>query len=130
MRLAADMESTYRYFNNRVEIKRELKRRETLQSIHDRQDLVEKSSAIHIETAEVDATPGTPTTPEALQRPLHMRERHTSIFNDRKIEIRAPQNPKSEKPTLPPQVQRRKSSVRKEVLMPAWQFLSLIRECD
>lgn len=116
------------YFNNRVEVKRALLRRNTLQSRASRSSL-DKGGANHVETVEVnssgenspappDRTPGT-----TFQRPGLGRERTTSIFSERRVEVSLDGENSGDV-----QSRKRGSSMRKEVLMPAWQFLNLIRK--
>lgn len=132
------------YFNNKIEVKRLLQRRTTLQSI--RTPDIEKSGALHIETVEISSrsnsptvtTPLTPTlmTPSSSQmsasplRPITGRGRADSIFSERYVK----KSDSSEK-TLMDELSKdgttyrpREGSLRKEVMMPAWQFFSLIRE--
>ncbi|KAI9721329.1 MAG: hypothetical protein M1828_005189 [Chrysothrix sp. TS-e1954] len=118
------------YFNNRVEVKRELQRRNTLQRTLSKPD-PEKPGATHVETIEIESPAPTPLaeTPRkpAFMRPTYMRERATSIFSERKVEINAaPASDKNEASTTITNGRPRNSSMRKEVLMPAWQFISLI----
>ena len=110
------------YFNNRIEVKRHLQRRNTLQSRGDKEAEARgeyKGDMTQVETIEL-SEPSTPLTPSALTRPVSARTRADSIFSQ------------SEKKTVEeeshPDFKRRKSSLRKEVLMPAWQFFSLIRK--
>lgn len=117
------------YFNNRVEVRRELKRRNTIQSQYSRHDSAntqDKQAGLHVETVEVTAS--SPSTP--IERPKNpfirpeLRERATSIFSDRTFETTRPLKKRSNSQQLS---RRRQGSVRKEVSMPAWQFLNLIR---
>lgn len=112
------------YFNNRVEVKRHLARRNTVNSLMPGNE--EKDAAVHVEVSEID-TPrtSTPAPPEEHiqkappQRPLHMRERATSIFSERKVKMNGDSKKSDDA----------QKGTKKEVLMPAWQFLNLIREC-
>lgn len=120
------------YFNNRIEVKRYLERRPTLTSMKPYESDF-KNNAIHVEAVEVgsisDSTPSTPHSPMPPSRstPPYLRHRAPSIVQRRFV-------PDNEGPTdheAPgpggPQNRPRKGSVRKEVMMPAWQFFSLIR---
>ncbi|KAK5945443.1 hypothetical protein PMZ80_002648 [Knufia obscura] len=119
------------YFNNRIEVKRYLERRNTLQSTKSNDKAVEAGMAVHVETLEVDPEASTPLTPLSpmpsymSQRPVY-RHRAPSIIQERYIpdkseKVGSPMNdPKA------PTGRLRTGSVRKEVLMPAWQFFSLI----
>jgi hypothetical protein len=123
------------YFNNRVEVKRHLQKRTTIPTqpehpgMGSRTSSMDKGGATFVETAEVDpnddiSTPLEPTT-SRLQRPLHMRQRAPSIFSERKVTVIDGEEPSSEEANNTTRA--RAASVRKEVLMPAWQFLNLIR---
>lgn len=118
------------YFNNKVEVRRELQRRNTLsekKGSHEK----EKEAATHIDTAEIDDGPETPRPDDApgwskLSRPYQLRERATSIFSDRRTEVLDGVEADTENTKIP--ATEPKASIRKEVAMPAWQFLNLIRE--
>ncbi|KAF2238694.1 cysteine proteinase [Viridothelium virens] len=109
------------YFNNRIEVKRHLQRRNTLERVREDKDLEAKSESkgdmTQIETIEL-SEPSTPLSPAASTRPISARTRADSIFSQS-------EKKKPDEETLP-DFKRRKSSLRKEVLMPAWQFFSLI----
>lgn len=119
------------YFNNRIEVKRYLERRNTLQSTKSNDKAMEAGMAVHVETLEIDPEVSTPVTPLSSmsgyipQRPVN-RHRAPSIIQERYIPDRAEKvgsplnDPKS------PTGRLRTGSIRKEVLMPAWQFFSLI----
>jgi hypothetical protein len=124
------------YFNNRIEVKRYLERQNTLSSSQPDQD-PEKNQTVHIEAVELSdpdspivASP-TSFTPTAPSRPLQGRRRGDSIFGER---VRPDKKPFDEKRLLDEMLQGssgsrpRAASLRKEVLMPAWQFFSLIRK--
>lgn len=134
------------YFNNRIEVKRLLQRRSTIQSIRstdtdkggssDRRESTDKSGSSHTETIEVSSAPNSPTvatptaglTPISPVKPIIGRRRADSIFSERYIET----GESSEKKHLDDMSsqsgsgRRREGSLRKEVMMPAWQFFSLI----
>ena len=123
------------YFNNRIEVKRYLERRGTMNSGRPRLsvDLI-KGSASHIEVAEYeDSQPSTPMSPlpphaKAPASPIQARNRAPSIIREHYVEE------KEELPdsSYPPEKEgdqpgrRRAGTLRKEVMMPAWQFFSLI----
>jgi hypothetical protein len=120
------------YFNNRVEVKRYLERRSTLSSIRSR-DSAAKTTTFHVETIEVesDSFPTTPlsaSTSFSSSRPT--KQRSPSIIQQRFIPDRDDPGDTSilDVDTKRPVGRIRKGSVRKEVLMPAWQFFSLIRK--
>lgn len=136
------------YFNNRIEVKRFLQRQNTIGSVRsaDRVELdrdPEKNETIHVESIEllgpespmvatpVSIAPSTPLTP--VRPPLDGRRRADSIFSqrmknagDKKFDEKRHledmwDNSSGGRP-------RSASLLRKEVLMPAWQFFSLIRK--
>ena len=132
------------YFNSRVEVKRYLERRNTMNSVSARQRSWDsnKVAASHIESVEVpDSGPSTPATtappnlpPYSPVRPGPMPLRHSPrqpsiiqeslVYDDEKAALKAEMS--SEK--RPPGGRPRGLSLRKEVMMPAWQFFSLIRK--
>ena len=126
------------YFNNRIEVKRHLQRRNTVQSVRSMD--TNKGHTTHIEAAEVSSGPNSPTistpttslAPISPIRPVDGRRRADSIFSERYVESKE----FSEKKLLEEMSiyggngrPRGGSLLRKEVMMPAWQFFSLIREC-
>lgn len=116
------------YFNNRIEVRRYLERRSTLNSIR-------KASGIHVETVELDGdqSPITPLSPspsyQSPLRPAMSRGRAPSIIQERYVPPRNESGYSSLAPisTNDSVARSRAGSVRKEVMMPAWQFFSLIR---
>lgn len=134
------------YFNNRIEVKRYLQRQNTLPSIHAATPQDEKKETLHIETVELSgpetpllATPTTfgPPSPSPISpvRPLSGRRRGDSIFTERFTMRGAPRDAShfDEKKHLQEMLDnsssgrpRSASLLRKEVMMPAWQFFSLI----
>lgn len=119
------------YFNNRIEVRRYLERRATLQSTKSREDT--KKDSVHVESIELDEdssplTPlsGSPSNISSI-RPS-VRHRTPSIIQERFL----PDRSESDRSTLTmvdskgPLGRMRKGSVRREVVMPAWQFFSLI----
>lgn len=123
------------YFNNRIEVKRHLERRSTMTSIRSRRSMdSNKAHALHIETAEIDSSrASTPTSPAfqnaAVSSSLRTRHRAPSIIQERIIkEEGAPSEPSPGGDEPRENTSRGKGSIiRKEVMMPAWQFFSLIR---
>lgn len=138
------------YFNNRIEVKRYLQRQNTIASIRSTRDEFtgkdpEKNESIHIETTEVDA-PMTPiiaspislepTTTVAPVRPeLEGRRRADSIFGKRYLRQPPEAQMFDEKKHVEDMLDnssggrpRSASLLKKEILMPAWQFFSLIRK--
>ncbi|KAF2730381.1 cysteine proteinase [Polyplosphaeria fusca] len=124
------------YFNNRIEVKRYLQRQNTLPSIRSFEKSPDPNQTIHIETVELSgsesplvSTPTTltPLSPLAPVRPVSGRRRGDSIFSERYSE----KKPFDEKRLLDEMLndstgRPRSASIRKEVMMPAWQFFSLI----
>jgi hypothetical protein len=117
------------YFNNRIEVRRHLERRATLDSMASTPSPImsEKAALFHLESVEMGSRPFAPESPFAYSpvpiSPISTRTRAPSIIRDRFLpEEGGSSDPPHYKPSA-----RRKSSMRKEVLMPAWQFFSLIR---
>jgi hypothetical protein len=120
------------YFNNRVEVLRKLERSNTISSVWSGQSRsTEKDGALHIEVAELSwSTPDTPTsavTPGSPFTPGSGRHRATSIIRHRVIQEDGKENVLTESDAASTHASVRKGSIRKEVLMPAWQFFNLIR---
>ncbi len=117
------------YFNNRIEVKRHLARRNTVQSGKP----AEKGAVLDIDTKEVPSTPTSPiaqsvaSTSGVPTRPGG-RKRAESIFSERYVEIGEPAEKKLSDTASIMSDGLRKTSLKKEVLMPAWQFFSLIRK--
>ncbi|KAL9577306.1 MAG: hypothetical protein Q9203_007515 [Teloschistes exilis] len=119
------------YFNNRIEVKRHLQRTQRTGSLMSTASFdSEKCHATHIETVEYDESwPSTPLSPLPTQyksprRPTGPRTRAPSIIQEYMSEKSfAYDAPDYESPQGP---RRRTGSMRKEVLMPAWQFFKLI----
>ncbi|KAH3958293.1 hypothetical protein HBI56_180150 [Parastagonospora nodorum] len=136
------------YFNNRIEVKRYLQRQNTIASIKSTNESTverdpEKSETLHIETVELlgpesplvatptameHTTPATPTRPQ-----LDGRRRADSIFSQRLAQKTPEEKAFNEKAHLQEMLDsssngrpRSASLLRKEILMPAWQFFSLI----
>jgi len=123
------------YFNNRIEVRRYLERRSTMNSIRS----TDSNTGVATHVEEVDsrgssptrstysrsAEPSTPISPGSPNRPT--RHRAPSILQERFIP--EPRDSSSEKIDWNDEtkVRSRKGSIRKEVMMPAWQFFSLIR---
>lgn len=111
------------YFNNKIEVKRMLARRNTVSSTY-------KGDATHVETAELGSEPATPASFAPLSpivwSPVattpSTRDRSHSLIRDRPV----PEDGESSVSGTQARPQR-SSSMRKEVMMPAWQFFSLIR---
>ncbi|KAF2854176.1 cysteine proteinase [Plenodomus tracheiphilus IPT5] len=136
------------YFNNRIEVKRYLQRQNTIASIKSREEDffgkdLEKNETMHVETVELPgcmtpivATPTSfgPSTPMTPVRPtLEGRRRADSIFSQRLARKTPEASNFDEKRHLEDMLDhssggrpRSASLLRKEILMPAWQFFSLI----
>jgi hypothetical protein len=119
------------YFNNRVEVRRYLERRSTVSSQKSPLDNALKNASIHVETIEVDpeSSPATPTISAPLDSPIRppTRPRQPSIIQDRYV----PSRTTSGRPTINHSStegsgRTRSGSLRKTVMMPGWQFFSLI----
>ena len=126
------------YFNNRIEVKRFLlDRRLTATSMRSRWSVDSmKGRALHIEAVEVDESQ--PSTPSSImpQSPLPAysparptRDRAPSIIQEyypsEKSDI--PELSLSDAEVNGQKGRPRHQSIKKEILMPAWQFFSLIR---
>jgi hypothetical protein len=138
------------YFNNRIEVKRYLQRQNTIASNKSKDEgwiykIPDKNETLHVETVELSGadTPlvQTPTTLEPLLplspiRPnLEGRRRTDSIFSKRYTQKSLDAGKFDEKKHLQEMLDnssggrpRSASLLRKEILMPAWQFFSLIRK--
>jgi hypothetical protein len=114
------------YFNNKIEVKRHLQRRNTLQSVKPEKATMDVETVELVETPTGEAPPNPLTmAPSPSKRP-ELRARGESIFGARK-----PENGDAEKRTVDDiglrGTRTRSNTIRREVLMPAWQFFSLIR---
>ena len=125
------------FFNNKIEVKRyldSLERRGTLNSIRSRQSFDStKAHASHVEIAELDTSPAI--SPSAMQpqvsalsvspvAPTFQRHRAPSIIQEHYIDEKSGLLGRS--PSSAEEPRGRNGRVRKEVMMPAWQFFSLI----
>jgi hypothetical protein len=135
------------YFNNKIEVKRFLQRQNTIGSIKIGESKeIGKGETVHIETIEIpeagspmlatptSLAPDSPITPVTPSRPTVNRRRGDSIFSERyKLSPdTSPAKAFDEKRLLNEMLDAssagrpRSASLRKEVMMPAWQFFSLI----
>ncbi|KAL6164614.1 hypothetical protein ACJQWK_09342 [Exserohilum turcicum] len=136
------------YFNNRIEVKRYLQRKNTMASMRSKSDEFvdrdpEKAEMIHIETAEMDepmtplvSSPVSmePASPLSPSRPnLDTCRRADSIFGRRYTRQLSEARKFDEKKHVEDMLDssssgrpRSASLLKKEILMPAWQFFSLI----
>lgn len=115
------------YFNNRIEVKRYMERRTTISSVRSFDSTV-KGAATHVESVEIGSSTSSPirTSSPLLESPLAEATtapsfRRSSIVQERFIPDQDAHD------NLAHPGRRRKGSYRKEVMMPAWQFFSLIR---
>ena len=132
------------YFNSRVEVKRYLERRGTLNSLSARQQSWDsnKAQALHIESVEVPESgsstpaggappplpPYSPVRPGPL--PLRTQQRQPSIIQETLVYDKDTDEKAALKSSKPVTGRQRALSIRKEVMMPAWQFFSLIRKFE
>lgn len=123
------------YFNNRIEVKRYLERRSTLnatQSYKTSEPISAKGGALHVETVELptDALSGNPPSSTSSNFEIPLRRRAASIIRQRFVPDESSSScpPAYEAEEKRPPGRFRSGSIRKEVMMPAWQFFSLIRE--
>lgn len=130
------------YFNNRIEVKRHLKRRNTVSSTRSVDSIsISKGFTSHIEEIETTptlspvqsnspqverASPWSSVLESSETLPRQGVSRRSSIVRERFIP-----DPTDEKagdqPSTGSDPQQRRGIFRKEVMMPAWQFFSLIR---
>ena len=128
------------YFNNKIDVKRYLERRATLSSVRSRWSTSShKGHALHVESVELEGSqPSTPVsvlsqTSEAPYSPLRQAvDKHCvpSIIQEHYISEKGdiPDFSLSKEEEYCSHGSRpRTGSIRKEVMMPAWQFFSLIR---
>ena len=123
------------YFNNRIEVKRYLEQRSILNptlSYDTSGSASRKGGAVHVESVELVTDPAcqSPASSKSVSVGSPLRNRAPSIVQQRFI-------PDESGPSSPPAYEEdfkgtrgrlRSGSIRKEVLMPAWQFFSLIRK--
>ncbi|KAH8682979.1 ubiquitin carboxyl-terminal hydrolase-domain-containing protein [Tricladium varicosporioides] len=118
------------YFNNRIDVVRQLERSNTRASVRSasgRSHSVEKESSQHVEITELSwATPDTPSTPITPITPISPGGRHRGQSIIRHRVVLENDDEKDEKSGRQTPTLVRKGSIRKEVLMPAWQFFNLI----
>ncbi|KAJ5836840.1 Peptidase C19 ubiquitin carboxyl-terminal hydrolase 2 [Penicillium robsamsonii] len=142
------------YFNNMIEVKRHMARRNTASSIRSMDSLsISKGSTSHVETVEIETTPTM--SPSQTNTPRAEKTNPWSSFSEFTESLEASRAPgrrasivrerffpdpseetntgdsKPEKDTSAEQdtsgdAQPRRGSYKKEVMMPAWQFFSLI----
>jgi hypothetical protein len=127
------------YFNNRIEVRRYLERRNTTNSLRS----IDSNTGVATHVEEVDSRqsspassqysrsfePSTPITPGSPSRPL--RHRAPSILQERFIPEEGDSFGSETidwNDEMKGRGRGRKGSIRKEVMMPAWQFFSLIRK--
>ena len=118
------------YFNNKIEVKRymdALERSNTLTSIRSKSSVDSRKGYLsNVEIAEInESAPPTPLTPVGQPpilpaRPAMQRHRAPSIIQDYYID--------EKKGLLDGEGHGRQARLRKEVMMPAWQFFQLIRK--
>lgn len=126
------------YFNNKIEVKRYLERKNTLKSVRSQISFdSNKASTSHIESVELDGSIPTPLSPSAPSttfsksptQALNFRQRAPSIiqehFFSEKHETFGLSSPIEEKGSV--KGRPRAGSVR-QVMMPAFQFFSLLRK--
>jgi hypothetical protein len=123
------------YFNNRVEVRRHLEGKALTNSLRSFDSF--KGHAVHIETAEAGSSASSPgslgrSPLAAVTNPFSLansRVRSSSIIRERFVEDDpgAAGGTNSGATEGGRQATVRKTSMRKEVLMPAWQFFSLVR---
>lgn len=124
------------YFNNNVEVVRKLERSNTLSSVRSgRSPSIEKSTSQHVEVTVSEvawSNPGTPISTQPPRSPLSPSNRHRTdslirprVITEPQTESKAENLADSDAASTKLSIHR--GSIRKEVLMPAWQFFNLIR---
>jgi hypothetical protein len=123
------------YFNNCIEVTRHLERQNTLNSMRKAGTPEvdgEKGATMHVEAVEVDAArlSPVPSSTKSSTFELPIRGRAASIIQQRFVSDALASGENSEHGTDVPTTfgRLRSGSLRKEVMMPAWQFFSLIRK--
>ncbi|KAI9882631.1 MAG: ATP binding [Watsoniomyces obsoletus] len=120
------------YFNNRVEVRRHLDRKGVPPSLYSSDSI--SGTTFHADAVSISTPPASPvrSPPGPLRNAfgaLETRARSPSIIRDRFVDPDPDPTPTDGEPKgtveVPPR-RRRRSTLRKEVLMPAWQFFSLI----
>jgi hypothetical protein len=122
------------YFNNTVQVKRDLKRSDTVSSVQSHgSKSSEKEEALHIETRELtNSNPGTPISPLTPSTPMSQKFRRNRTDSLIATRVKLEQNERREgetstdldtKPILS-----RSAKESKEVTTSAWQFFSLMRK--
>ena len=120
------------FFNNKIEVKRymdSLERRNTLTSARSRASVSStKGNALHVEVAEVeDSQPFSPAPGSAQTNPFSPTSHQSNVPRRRAPSI-IQEHYINEKYGSPlGEDEKSQPRVRKEVMMPAWQFFSLIR---
>jgi hypothetical protein len=123
------------HFNTRVEVMRRLERRDTLHSatgmtpVDEKKDkdveLSPQPEAVEIENSSIT----TSTTPQnAPASPTFLQNRHRAPSIVRRIVVEEQGEPSETATSSSPRGSIRKGAIRKEVLMPAWQFFRIIRK--
>ncbi|KAJ5775255.1 uncharacterized protein N7511_000266 [Penicillium nucicola] len=138
------------YFNNRIEVKRHMERRNTATSIRSMDSAsISKGSTTHVEAIEIETTPTLSPQPSHTPQPERATPwssfteftealdssrtpgRRASIVQERFFPESSEEtnsddtNNENEKSPIP-EGQPRRGVYKKEVMMPAWQFFSLI----
>lgn len=120
------------YFNNRIEVKRYLQRRNTLQSTNSIDSKAKEAGiSVHVETVELDGdapTPLTPLSPMPPALPTRPANRHraSSLIQERFVPEKTQLSGSPMDDTRSAIGRLRQGSIRKEVQIPAWQAYSLI----
>ena len=123
------------YFNNRIEVKRHMERRTTINSLKELEASAgysPKLTSVHVATIEIKPETSSPVPDSATSTSSSpaLPHRTPSFVQHRFFPGRSgPSSPPAyEAETKNPPGRLRSGSLRKEVMMPAWQFFSLLRE--
>ena len=125
------------YFNSRIEVKRYMERRATLNSTKSRSSIDNnKGISVHVEAADAyESQPSTPMTPGPQSplppysptRSILSQTRAPSIIQEHYISEKSEEGLSRSETSGSQPGRHRAGSIKKEVMMPAWQFFSLIR---
>ncbi|EED12999.1 ubiquitin C-terminal hydrolase family protein [Talaromyces stipitatus ATCC 10500] len=115
------------YFNNKIEVKRYLERRGTVNSMRSF-DSTMKAATVHVESVEVGSAAPSPirTGSPKIEFPITEKVSASSTLTRRPSIVQERFIPDKDSFDDLVHGRKRKGSYRKEVMMPAWQFFSLI----
>ena len=118
------------YFNNKIEVKRHLQRRSTMQSLRSEKmqsEIAEASSSRPASPLSPGSPPSSPPTSPGGRPLLSAQGRTDSIFGRMAVDSNDQAERRAED-DINVHKRPRAQTIKREVLMPAWQFFSLIRK--